>query len=82
MYEHDEIWNTDSLLSLMPLTEGRIWEIRDFSLTADGKIAHFNYFNQGVVPADRSWFESGLIIQTEHELKLKFMHSTKLYLNQ
>lgn len=82
MYEHDSIWNTDSLLSLMSRTEGRIWEIQDFNFTADGNIGHFNYYNVSRNPIGRDWYESGLIVHTEEDLKLKFMHSTKLYLSQ
>lgn len=82
MYEHDSIWNTDSLLSLMSRTEGRIWEIQEFYFTANGGIGHFNYYNISRNPIGRDWHESGLIVQTEDGLKLKFMHSTKLYLNR
>ena len=82
MYEHEKIWNTDSLLSLMSRTKGRIWEIQDFKLVTDGDIAHFSYYNESKNPLGRSWYESGLIVSTEQGLKLKFMHSTKLYLTQ
>ncbi len=82
LYEHDTIWNTDSLLSLMPRTRDRIWQIQDFNFTTDGDIAHFNYYNESGNPIGRSWYESGLITKTEEGLKLKFMHSTKLYLSK
>jgi len=80
MFEHDEVWNTDSLLSLMPNTIGREWSIQDLKVSQSGNLAHVYYFNQGTIPADRSWLESMLMEQNGEALKIKFMHSTKLYL--
>lgn len=80
MFEHDVIWNADSLLSLMPNTLGREWSVVDPIIQAEGDLAHLYYFNQGILPSDRSWYESMLIERTKDGLKIKFMHSTKLYL--
>ncbi len=80
MFEHDVIWNTDSLLSLMPNTLGRKWSIVDPVVQTQGSLAHLYYFNQGITPSDRSWYESMLLEEAEDGLKIKFMHSTKLYL--
>lgn len=82
LYEHEEIWNRDSLLSLMPYTGGRIWEIKDFKSISEGDLAHVHYYNVSRKPADRSWLESALLIRDEGRLKIRFMHSTKLYLNK
>jgi len=81
LYEHDEIWNRDSLLSLMAHTQGRIWVIRDFESLSEGNIAHVYYHNISREPAGRSWLESALLIQKNDEIKIAFMHSTKLYLD-
>ncbi|OEK04467.1 hypothetical protein [Roseivirga misakiensis] len=80
MFEHDVKWNVDSLVALMPLTIGRKWEVRELAIAQDNELIHVNYFNQGVIPNDRSWFESMLIRKVNGELKIDFMHSTKLYL--
>jgi len=80
MFEHDLIWNTDSLLSLMPNTLGRKWSIVDPVVQTEGSLAHLYYFNQGITPSDRSWYESMLMEKSDDGLKIKFMHSTKLYL--
>ncbi|WP_139135199.1 hypothetical protein [Roseivirga sp. 4D4] len=80
MFEHDVIWNTDSLLSLMPNTLGRKWSILDPVIQSEGSLAHLYYFNQGITPSDRSWYESMLLEKSDEGLKIKFMHSTKLYL--
>ncbi|MDX1629322.1 MAG: hypothetical protein R3345_11520 [Fulvivirga sp.] len=82
LFEHDVIWNTDSLLELMPMTLGRIWEIRDFQHTATGHFAHVHYFNISKSPKGKSWLESALLVKENQQLKIKFMHSTKLYLNE
>lgn len=81
MYEHVEVWNRDSLLSLMPLTKGRAWEVQELKIESAGNISHVYYFNQGRIPSDRSWLESALLVRDESAVKIKFMHSTKLYLN-
>ncbi|MBO3697084.1 hypothetical protein [Roseivirga sp. E12] len=80
MFEHDVVWNVDSLLSLMPNTLGRKWSIVDPVIQTEAGIAHIYYFNQGINPSDRSWYESMLLESTETGPKIKFMHSTKLYL--
>ncbi len=80
MFEHDQTWNTDSLLSLMPNTIGRVWSIQDLKVSQDGDLVHIHYFNQGVVPKDRSWHESMLMNASGQELKIQFIHSTKMYL--
>ena len=81
LYEHEEIWNRDSLLSLMSATQGRIWEIQDFELETRDDIAHVHYFNFSRKPEGRSWLESALLVRKEDQLQIQFMHSTKLYLN-
>lgn len=80
MFEHDEIWNTDSLLSLMPNTIGREWSVEDLKISQDGDLVHLYYFNRSIKPKDRSWYESMLMKASGKELKIKFIHSTKLYL--
>lgn len=80
LYEHDQVWNIDSLLSLMPLTQGRVWEIQKPHFVNNGAIGHLYYYNQGVTPSDRAWLESMLMERQGSELKLRFMQSTKLYL--
>lgn len=82
LYEHDQIWNRDSLLALMPYTSGRIWEIQDFNAETEGGIAHVYYFNLSRKPEGRSWLESALLVDHNGQPKIKFMHSTKLYLNE
>lgn len=82
LFEHDVIWNADSLLNLMSRTQGRVWVIKDFKVVKDGDIAHFNYFNESANPVGRSWLESGVLVREEGDVKIKFLHSTKLYLNQ
>lgn len=79
MFEHDQIWNTDSLLSLMPNTIGREWSIENLKVWQDGDLIHLYYFNQGIRPQDRSWYESMLMTSADDLIKIKFMHSTKLY---
>ncbi|MDX1671688.1 MAG: hypothetical protein R3211_05055, partial [Balneolaceae bacterium] len=54
LYEHDEIWNRDSLLSLMPAVEGRIWKIRDPIIHVEGNMAHIYYYNVSQKPEGRS----------------------------
>ena len=80
MYEHDEVWETDDLLGLMPLTLGRKWSFKDIHFKSEGNLAHITYFNQGVIPDDRSWLESALLVVEGDSLKIRFLHSTKLYL--
>ncbi len=80
MFEHDEYWTADSLLKLMHLTLGRVWEVNDLKMNKDNKLVHVSYFNNSLAPQGRSWYESMLIINTIEGLKIKFMHSTKLYL--
>jgi len=82
LYEHDQIWNRDSLLALMPYTTGRIWEIQDFNAETGGHIAHVYYFNLSRNPEGRSWLESALLVDANGGPKIKFMHSTKLYLTE
>jgi len=82
LYEHDQVWNRDSLLALMPYTTGRIWEIQDFNAETEGNIAHVYYFNLSRKPEGRSWLESALLVDADGRAKIKFMHSTKLYLNE
>lgn len=79
MFEHEQVWNMDSLLRLMPLTQGRVWEINEPTFNTSGNLAHLSYFNQGIIPSDRSWLESVLMKREGKHLKMKFMHSTKLY---
>lgn len=82
LFEHEEVWNRDSLLALMPATEGRIWEIKDAEVYAKEDVAHIHYFNQSRKPENRAWLESALLIRDENgDVRIKFMHSTKLYLN-
>lgn len=80
MYEHDQVWNIDSLLSLMPNTLGRKWSIVDPVIHTEGLTGHIYYFNQGINPSDRSWYESMLLEKDGGNLRIKFMQSTKLYL--
>lgn len=80
MFEHDELWRTSDLLALMPNTLGRKWSVQELKVSQSGKLIHIYYFNQGKIPKDRSWLESMLMEQTAQGLKIKFMHSTKLYL--
>lgn len=82
LFEHDVIWNADSLLNLMSRTQGRVWVVKDFKTVKDGDVAHFNYFNESANPVGRSWLESGVLVREEDGIKIKFLHSTKLYLNQ
>jgi len=82
LYEHDAIWNRDSLLSLMAATEGRIWEIQDAEVHSEGNVAHIYYYNVSRKPEGRSWLESALLINQKDTVRLAFMHSTKLYLNE
>lgn len=79
MFEHDQVWNTDSLLSLMPNTLGREWSIENPKVSQDGNLIHLYYFNQGIKPEDRSWYESMLMESSDDLIRIKFMHSTKLY---
>ncbi|MDZ7716161.1 MAG: hypothetical protein U5J95_08120 [Balneolaceae bacterium] len=81
LYEHEEIWNRDSLLSLMSATEGRIWEIQDFESISRENIAHVYYYNISRNPEGRSWLESALLIRNDGRTQIQFMHSTKLYLS-
>ncbi|MFN1836030.1 hypothetical protein AB2B38_012265 [Balneola sp. MJW-20] len=81
MYEHEQIWTRDSLLALMPATLGRIWEIQDVTVRSEGELSHIHYYNISRKPVGRSWLESALLVRDEGEIKIKFMHSTKLYLN-
>lgn len=80
MFEHELRWNKDSLLSLMPHTLGRIWEISEVKMEQDGDLIHLSYFNDSKKPLGRSWLESVLIEKQAGALRIKFMHSTKLYL--
>lgn len=80
MFEHDVRWNEDSLLSLMPRTLGRIWEVSELDVSQENGLVHVSYFNHSKKPEGRSWFESMLLTETREGLKVKFMHSTKLYL--
>ncbi len=81
MFEHDEIWNVDSLLSLMPNTIGRKWSIEDLQVSQSDNLVHIYYFNKSINPVGRSWYESMLLeTYSDGRLKIKFMHSTKLYL--
>ncbi len=80
MFEHDEIWNVDSLLSLMPNTIGRKWSIEDLEISQSDDLVHIYYFNNSINPIGRSWYESMLLTPSEGRWKIKFMHSTKLYL--
>ena len=82
LYEHDAIWNRDSLLSLMSATKGRNWEIQDPVVKAEGNLAHIYYYNVSRKPEGRSWLESALLINQKDTVRLAFMHSTKLYLNE
>lgn len=80
MFEHDQRWNADSLRSLMPKTIGRQWEVSELVINQDKELIHVSYFNNSLNPKGRSWFESILLTDSESGLKIKFMHSTKLYL--
>ena len=80
MYEHEVLWNQDSLLSLMPLTQGRVWRVDSISFHVDEDIAHVYYFNESDKPKGRSWYESMLFIRESDKWRIRFMHSTKLYL--
>ena len=80
MFEHDEIWNTDSLLALMPATLGRKWSVNEERITIIDNTGHISYFNQGIIPPDRSWLESALVVKENGSTKVVFLHSTKLYL--
>ena len=80
MYEHDEVWKTDDLLGLMPMTLGRKWSFKDIHFKSGGNLGHITYFNQGIIPDDRSWLESALLVAEGDSLKIRFLHSTKLYL--
>lgn len=80
MYEHDEVWQADDLLELMPLTLGRKWSFKDVKFMSEGNLGHISYFNQGIIPNDRNWLESALLVAEGDSLKIKFLHSTKLYL--
>ena len=80
MYEHEVLWNQDSLLSLMPLTLDRVWRVDSISFHVDENIAHVYYFNESDKPKGRSWYESMLFIRESNKWKIRFMHSTKLYL--
>jgi len=82
LYEHDLIWNRDSLLNLMQATKGRIWEIKNPVVHTRGDLAHIYYYNVSRNPVGRSWYESALLVKQKDTLRLKFMHSTKLYLNE
>ncbi|HEY9117818.1 MAG TPA: hypothetical protein VIN11_08330 [Roseivirga sp.] len=80
MFEHDEEWNLDDLLELMPSTMGRKWSLNDIQFESNTGIGHITYLNKGVIPSDRSWLESALLVLEHDEVKIKFLHSTKLYL--
>lgn len=80
MFEHDVIWNEDSLLWLMPRTLGRIWTVHDVTFSTQGDMGHIAYYNESAKPLGRSWYESMLLKKADGELKIHFMHSTKLYL--
>lgn len=80
MFEHDVRWNEDSLLSLMPFTLGRVWEVSELDINQKDGLVHVSYFNNSANPKGRSWFESLLLTEMTDGLKIKFMHSTKLYL--
>ncbi|WP_420386777.1 hypothetical protein [Roseivirga sp.] len=80
MFEHDEVWTINELLELMPLTKGRKWSFKEVRFESAGHAGHITYFNQGVIPSDRSWLESALLINEDGSVKIKFLHSTKLYL--
>lgn len=81
MYEHEVQWNIDSLLALMPLTQGRIWRVDDINFVTRDDIAHVYYYNESDRPRGRSWYESMLLVR-ENEWRIQFMHSTKRYLNE
>lgn len=80
MFEHEQRWTLDSLLSLMPMTIGRVWELKDIDINKNKELVHISYFNNSINPVGRSWYESMLIKKTDSGLKIRFMHSTKLYL--
>ncbi len=79
MFEHEEKWEVNDLLALMPLTKGRVWSFKDIQFEGDKNQGHITYFNQGIVPSDRSWLESALLIIENDSVKIQFLHSTKLY---
>lgn len=82
LYEHDVIWNRDSLFSLMPSLQGRIWEIRNAKVQVGDDLAHIHYYNVSRKPEGRSWLESALLVRRNDTLRIAFLHSTKLYLSQ
>ena len=46
MFEHDHRWNIDSLISLMPKTIGRVWEVSELEITQGKELTHVSYYNQ------------------------------------
>ena len=80
MYEHEVLWNQDSLLSLMAATKGRIWRVDEIEFHVNGNIAHTYYYNESDKPIGRSWYESMLFKKEDGEWKIRFMQSTKRYL--
>ena len=80
MYEHEVLWNQDSLLSLMAATKGRIWRVDEIEFHVNGNIAHTYYYNESDNPIGRSWYESMLFKKEDGEWKIRFMQSTKRYL--
>jgi len=80
MYEHEVLWNEDSLLWLMGATQGRIWRVDEITFHEEGKFAHAYYYNESDKPLGRSWYESMLFKKEGDEWKIRFMHSTKRYL--
>lgn len=80
MFEHDEVWKTENLLELMTLTIGREWSVNDVHFESDQNNGHITYLNRGIIPSDRSWLESALLVKINDTIKIKFLHSTKLYL--
>jgi hypothetical protein len=80
MYEHEVLWNQDSLLWLMSLTKDRIWRVDEIDHHANGDLTHIYYYNESDNPIGRSWYESMLFIREEDSWKIRFMQSTKRYL--
>jgi len=80
MYEHEVLWNQDSLLRLMPLTKDRIWRVDEIDYHSDGALTHIYYYNESDNPKGRSWYESMLFTVEDNAWKIRFMQSTKRYL--
>ena len=84
LFENGEVWSLQRLIREIFGSGERTWTLIDVAVIARGDIAHITYKNQGTFALGgkpirrREYLESALLINTDGNWRIQFLHSTRL----